>query len=171
MFIAADTHLPIMLSWHGTDRDLQGRDRRARRGLPPARAPLEQRLFFADYRDVDGLKLPFRIRRAAGSRDHRGNHVRSFPHQRANRSHGDSIRPRSEFKVQSSRLPKLRLRHCNASCCSRVVALLFVVSTPTFARAQTPSGGTLVRHGRRHHGRRLPGATVTVAGIEPANKR
>ena len=27
----------------------------------------EQRLFFADYRDVDGLKLPFRIRRAAGA--------------------------------------------------------------------------------------------------------
>ena len=32
------------------------------------RAPApEQRLFFADYRDVDGLKLPFRIRRAAGA--------------------------------------------------------------------------------------------------------
>jgi hypothetical protein len=33
---------------------------------PGAPAP-EQRLFFADYRDVDGLKLPFRIRRAAGT--------------------------------------------------------------------------------------------------------
>lgn len=30
-------------------------------------APPEQRLFFADYKDVDGLKLPFRIRRAAGA--------------------------------------------------------------------------------------------------------
>ena len=29
--------------------------------------PIEQRLYFADYRDVDGLKLPFRIRRAIGS--------------------------------------------------------------------------------------------------------
>ena len=27
----------------------------------------EQRMFFADYRDVDGLKLPFRLRRAAGA--------------------------------------------------------------------------------------------------------
>ena len=24
-------------------------------------------MFFADYRDIDGLKLPFRIRRAAGA--------------------------------------------------------------------------------------------------------
>jgi hypothetical protein len=37
-------------------------------GPPPGAKPApEQRLFFADYRDVDGLKLPFRIRRAAGT--------------------------------------------------------------------------------------------------------
>jgi len=30
-------------------------------------AQVEQRLYFADYRDVDGLQLPFRIRRAAGT--------------------------------------------------------------------------------------------------------
>jgi hypothetical protein len=29
--------------------------------------PVEQRLYFADYRDVDGLKLPFRLRRAIGA--------------------------------------------------------------------------------------------------------
>jgi hypothetical protein len=59
MFIAADTHLPIMLSWSP----------QAPPGAPGAAAKpvAEQRLFFADYRDVDGLKLPFRIRRAAGS--------------------------------------------------------------------------------------------------------
>jgi hypothetical protein len=34
-------------------------------GTPPA--AVENRLYFADYRDVDGLKLPFRIRRAVGS--------------------------------------------------------------------------------------------------------
>jgi hypothetical protein len=28
---------------------------------------VEQRMFFADYRNVDGLQLPFRIRRAAGA--------------------------------------------------------------------------------------------------------
>jgi hypothetical protein len=37
-------------------------------GPPPGAKPApEQRLYFADYRDVDGLKLPFRIRRGAGS--------------------------------------------------------------------------------------------------------
>ena len=48
--------------------------------------PVEQRLYFADYRDVDGLKLPFRLRRAIGDRDNRGNHVRSLSRQRQDRS-------------------------------------------------------------------------------------
>jgi hypothetical protein len=30
-------------------------------------APVEHRLYFADYRDVDGLRLPFRLRRAIGT--------------------------------------------------------------------------------------------------------
>ena len=30
-------------------------------------APVENRMYFADYRDVDGRKLPFRIRRAIGT--------------------------------------------------------------------------------------------------------
>ena len=29
--------------------------------------PVEHRLYFADYRDVEGLKLPFRLRRAIGT--------------------------------------------------------------------------------------------------------
>ena len=29
--------------------------------------PIEQRLYFADYREVDGVKLPFRLRRAIGT--------------------------------------------------------------------------------------------------------
>lgn len=29
--------------------------------------PVEHRLYFADYREVDGLRLPFRVRRAIGS--------------------------------------------------------------------------------------------------------
>jgi hypothetical protein len=33
---------------------------------PPASVP-EQRLYFSDYRDVDGLKLPFRLRRGVGT--------------------------------------------------------------------------------------------------------
>lgn len=41
--------------------------------MPPGAAPgaataprPEFRLYFADYRDVDGLQLPFRLRRATG---------------------------------------------------------------------------------------------------------
>ncbi len=30
-------------------------------------SPVEHRLYFADYRDVDGVKLPFRLRRAIGT--------------------------------------------------------------------------------------------------------
>jgi hypothetical protein len=29
--------------------------------------PVEYRLYYADYRDVDGIKLPFRLRRAIGA--------------------------------------------------------------------------------------------------------
>ncbi len=32
---------------------------------PPAK-PVESRIYYADYREVDGLQLPFRLRRAAG---------------------------------------------------------------------------------------------------------
>jgi hypothetical protein len=89
----ADNGLPIMISWQGSagPGGPGGPGAMARPGGPPpgatppgapAGAPPgavpagpppgtkpapEQRLFFADYRDVDGLKLPFRIRRAAGA--------------------------------------------------------------------------------------------------------
>lgn len=55
LLINQDTHLPVMLSWTGPA---------GRAGAPPTP---ESRLFFADYRDVDGVMLPFRIRRAAGA--------------------------------------------------------------------------------------------------------
>lgn len=38
----------------------------AGRSGPPA-APVEYRIYFADYRDVDGMQWPFRLRRATGS--------------------------------------------------------------------------------------------------------
>jgi hypothetical protein len=78
-FVYKATHLPVMLSWQGgsagAGRGIPGR------GVPPpgaapasappgggAPAPTQEtRLYFADYRDVDGLKLPIRIRRAIGS--------------------------------------------------------------------------------------------------------
>ena len=99
LFVSAQTHLPIMLSWRvqapparGGGPGGPGGQSPTRGGAPPAApptradgggpppgapappgptstapAPVENRMYFADYRDVDGLKLPFRIRRAVGS--------------------------------------------------------------------------------------------------------
>ncbi len=73
LFVNADTHLPIMMTWTQTGpggRGPGGRGPAAGReggGPPPAATPPpESRLFYADYRDVSGLKLPFRLRRALG---------------------------------------------------------------------------------------------------------
>jgi len=51
--VQRETHLPVMLMWSAS--------------APGQPAPAEQRMYFADYREVDGLKLPFRIRRAVGA--------------------------------------------------------------------------------------------------------
>ena len=81
LFVNAQTHLPIMLSWRAQAPPARGggpgAQSPARGGPPPGApappgttpppAPVENRMYFADYRDVDGLKLPFRIRRAVGS--------------------------------------------------------------------------------------------------------
>jgi hypothetical protein len=102
LFIARDTHLPIMVSWQAPAPPA-GRGRPggpgapapagpqgapgapaiqgaapppgAQRGAPPAgaapagapQALPENRLYFADYRDVDGLQFPFRLRGAVGA--------------------------------------------------------------------------------------------------------
>ena len=71
LFIDAQNHLPIMVSWQQAGAP-------PRRGGPPPTPPaagappasagapptLEHRLYFADYREVDGVKWPFRIRHA-----------------------------------------------------------------------------------------------------------
>jgi hypothetical protein len=66
LFVAGDG-LPLMLSWQAPMGP--GGPGAAAPGGPPAGAKpaAEQRLYFADYREVDGLKLPFRIRRAVGA--------------------------------------------------------------------------------------------------------
>lgn len=51
--VQRETHLPVMVMWSAP--------------APGQPAPAEQRMYFADYRDVDGLKLPFRIRRSVGA--------------------------------------------------------------------------------------------------------
>ena len=80
LFVNAETHLPIMMTWTQPGGPQRGRGgppvspergaMPAREGGPPVTAttpPPESRLFYADYRDVSGLKLPFRLRRALGS--------------------------------------------------------------------------------------------------------
>ena len=72
LFINAQTHVPIMVSW-----EVRGPAGPPRGAPPPAGAapgvapqppaPVEHRLYFADYREVDGLQLPFRLRRAIGA--------------------------------------------------------------------------------------------------------
>ena len=58
LLISQDTHLPVMLSWTPPAPPV-------RPGVPVT-PPLEQRLYFADFRESDGLMWPYRIRRAAG---------------------------------------------------------------------------------------------------------
>jgi len=68
----AENGLPIMISWTApAPAGRGGPGGPGGGGAPgaggPPQAPPEQRMFFADYRSVDGLQLPFRIRRAAGA--------------------------------------------------------------------------------------------------------
>jgi hypothetical protein len=65
-FISSDLHLPMMLTWQAPAAPARG-------GGPPPATPaaptpqVEQRMFFGDYRSVDGLQLPYRIRRGVGA--------------------------------------------------------------------------------------------------------
>ena len=71
-FIDQSTHQPIMISWQGAAPG-GGRGAAPGRGPVPPAAPAaagpppENRIYFADYRDVDGMKWPFRLRRALGA--------------------------------------------------------------------------------------------------------
>jgi len=75
LFISRDTHLPLMVTWTPPAmpqrmgaRGAQGaQGAQGASGAAGATAPPENRLYFADYRDVDGLQFPFRLRRAVGA--------------------------------------------------------------------------------------------------------
>ena len=58
LFVSADTHLPIMVSWQAS-----APGRRADTNTPA----VESRVYYSDYRDVGGQRLPFRLRRAVGA--------------------------------------------------------------------------------------------------------
>jgi hypothetical protein len=73
LFINSESHLPIMVSWQGQAMPMRGMPPGAGAtgmrgaapgGTPPA--PIEYRIYFGDYRDVDGLQWPFRVRKATG---------------------------------------------------------------------------------------------------------
>lgn len=84
-FVHMETSLPVMVSWTAPARPAPSAKPPASSGAhtapsaqppapsgatpPPAQAsaPPEQRLYFADYRDVDGIKMPFRLRRGIGA--------------------------------------------------------------------------------------------------------
>ncbi len=80
LLINQQTHLPVMLSWSPPARPGARPGAPAAPGARPAApsppaapgtpavpAAPELRLYFADYRDVDGIQLPFRLRRALGA--------------------------------------------------------------------------------------------------------
>jgi hypothetical protein len=50
LVVQQDTHLPVMLMWQ--------------QPAPGQPGPAEYRMYYADFRDVNGVKWPFRIRRA-----------------------------------------------------------------------------------------------------------
>ena len=52
LVVQHDTHLPVMLMWQ--------------QPAPGQPSPVEYRMYYADFRDVNGVKWPFRIRRAVG---------------------------------------------------------------------------------------------------------
>ena len=89
LFVDGKTHLPVMLSWQARQPPPRGRGpggpprggpppqagaappgaapAGAPAGAPPAGGPpppVENRLYFAEYRSFDGLQLPTRVRRA-----------------------------------------------------------------------------------------------------------
>jgi len=74
LFINADTHLPIMLTWSAPPSPRGSPAASASQGrgdAPPASASQpsapETRLYFGEYKEVSGLQLPFRLRRALGT--------------------------------------------------------------------------------------------------------
>jgi len=54
LVVQRDTHLPVMLMWQAPAP--------GQSGAPPM--PVEHRLYYGDFRDVNGAKWPFRIRHA-----------------------------------------------------------------------------------------------------------
>jgi hypothetical protein len=58
LLVQRDTHLPVMIMWTAPAAPVPP-------GAPQAAAaPIETRIYYGDFRSVDGMKFPFRLRRA-----------------------------------------------------------------------------------------------------------
>jgi hypothetical protein len=67
LVVQRSTHLPVMLIWHQAPPAAPQRGRGAPspgQPSPSPAAPVEYRIYYGDFRDVDGMKFPFRLRRA-----------------------------------------------------------------------------------------------------------
>jgi hypothetical protein len=63
LVVQRETHLPVMLIWQAPAANPTGRAA----APPSSAAPLvEYRLYYGDFREVSGVKWPFRLRRAIG---------------------------------------------------------------------------------------------------------
>ena len=73
LFVNSETHLPLMVSWQAPAGGPAARGGPGGRGpgeAPGGRGPgseIENRLYYADYRETDGVHWPFRLRRSAGA--------------------------------------------------------------------------------------------------------
>jgi hypothetical protein len=73
LFVNSETHLPLMVSWQAAAGGPAARGGPGGRGpgeAPGGRGPaseIENRLYYADYREIEGLRWPFRLRRSAGA--------------------------------------------------------------------------------------------------------
>jgi hypothetical protein len=67
LVVQRSTHLPVMLIWHQAPPAAPQRGRgqpSPGQPSPSPAAPVEYRIYYGDFRDVDGVKFPFRLRRA-----------------------------------------------------------------------------------------------------------
>lgn len=67
LVVQRSTHLPVMLIWHQAPPPTPQRGRgqpAPGQPSPTPAAPVEYRIYYGDFRDVDGMKFPFRLRRA-----------------------------------------------------------------------------------------------------------
>ena len=163
LFINADTHLPIMLTWTAPAPPMRGgppprrlavtvRPPATTQGAPAQPSPPETRLYFGEYREVSGLQLPFRLRRALGA-------------DTVEETTFDGYKINAQDRSQEVRGPEM-------TRASRMLfGLLFCMAgaASLFAQAPPRDGRLLVTVVDQTRAV-IPGATVTVSALDDAAK-